>query len=191
VTPLHRRSLLTAVLLLSGAWTVPAAAQGVRAEVRSAVLLRALAYEAAFAGGSGEALLAVVGPESGPAADHADEAATGFARLVRRMRVASRPVRVIRVTHRSNASTISALRAQGVAAVYVAPGLDGLASAIAGGLSGRNATVMCVAGEIGNGCTLGVERYGSGSRIVLHIGAMRAAGLTFDARLLRLARVIR
>ena len=98
----------------------------------------------------------------------------------------SRKIRVDQMTGEVNAD---ALRRSNPAAIYVAQGNEGaLPVAAAAG----NAIVLCAdPGSVGKGCLVAVEADSGSSRLVVDLAGAEKKGRTFDARLLRLSRVIR
>ena len=173
--------------LLAQPLGVAEAQESVAPDLRAAILLRAIAYERGFSGADGPAVLAVVGSATGIAANDATDMVRAFRRLAGRRRVAGRQVRVVRIAHASVAGTRQALASQSVDIVYVAKGLNNVAQQ----LGGSRIVVCGDPGQVGQGCLLGIEAAEQGSRIVIDARAMRRAGLNFDARLLRLARIVR
>lgn len=186
--------LLYFVLVLIGGALLPARseAQDVAPQLRATILLRTLAYESHTAGGSGQLVFAVVGAPSGRSARDAAAMLDALRTLARRVTVADRRVRVVSVTHQSAARTASALDAAGADVVYVATGTSGLSAALSGAHRSRGRVVLCGdPGDVSNGCVLSVETAGRGSRPVVNVGHARRAGLEFNARVLRLSRVVR
>jgi hypothetical protein len=116
-----------------------------------------------------------------------------FQGLSQRLHVATRSLRVVFVSHRDLPSTRGELSRLAPQAVYFGIGLEPLAKATSDMLEPRHAVTMCGDGaELGEGCVLGVQAVdtGTGSELVVQLSLGRRAGLSFDARLLKLSRVL-
>lgn len=192
---LHASRALLA-LLVGGALAVSAGAtpvvraDEVPANLRAAILLRALGYERRLASGEGEIRLMVVSPQDGPGREEGTEMARAFHTLARRLRIADRPMRVSFLAAETREGALRAVRARRADVVYVARGLrlgaEGRALARQGHL------LVCGHPEaIAEGCVIGVELAQGRSRLVVHLPRAHAGRFRFDGRLLRLARVIR
>lgn len=167
------------------AWLLPpvALAQTVPSKLRAAILLRALQYEKVFASESSTAVIVVLAGAKG-AADGAD-----MAKIMRQLAEGATGSRKIRVEELSGEVSADALRRTNPAAIYVAEGNEGVLSIAA---SAGSAIVLCAdPGSVGKGCMVAVEAAGSSSRLVVDLAGAEKKGRTFDARLLRLSRVIR
>jgi hypothetical protein len=180
-----RGRTLAAVLLVLVGMIGPAlaAAQSIPSNLRAAILLRALQYEKVFASSQATATLLVLSGAAG-GKDGAEMAAA--LRQLAQAGAAARKVVIDEVRGESSAAEL-AKRAPTV--LYVAEGNEqalGVAAAVPG------AIVLCGdPGAVGKGCILSVEPFGSSSRLVVDTAAASKKGLTFDARMLRVARVIR
>jgi hypothetical protein len=99
---------------------------------------------------------------------------------------------VVSVVHETPAKTLADLHAQKAEIIYVASGLESLVAAIPPSDGEIKRIVVCADGaDVAQGCTLGVELDGDKPRLVLNLKQANAAGLRFDAGLLRLARIVR
>lgn len=172
----------TALLLASGL----AHAQGVPPELRAAVLVRALGYERGLRAGQGPVRLLVVSDASGRRdADAMEAAFRGFAA---RTTLGGRNLQVDRV---EVGDTAEVLR-HDPQVVYLANGTrEATARRIAGALPAGRIVVCGGASLVGQGCVLGVERAANRPRLIIHLTEAREAGLDWDSRLMRLARVLR
>lgn len=153
------------------------------AKLRAAILLRALQYEKTFSASSDPAVLVVLGGTKGKP-DGAE-----MVEAIRSIAAAATSNRKIVVKELSGGVTADALRALKPQVVYVALGDEG---AMAVAASVPLALVLC--GEpklVGSGCLMSVEAAGNSSRLVIDLAAAEKSGRTFDAKLLRLSRVIR
>ncbi|MFW5925107.1 MAG: YfiR family protein [Myxococcota bacterium] len=166
-----------------------ASAQELPPNLRAAILLRAVAYERHFGASSGDASLAVVDPGSGSGADHAAEMAQAFATLADKMRVADRRLHVLRVTGRSASKTARKLQRRNVELLYLAAPDDPVQRELAEHFAERQTLVLCR--KMAPGCMVSAEADGSRPRLVVDVGHTRASNLSFDSRVLRLARVVR
>jgi hypothetical protein len=177
-------------ILLLGATALAGAL--VPGALRSAIIVRSAGYERNFNERSGDAVFAVVVGKSGSAADDGRAMADTFTKLLRETRVGTRKGRVVTITHESGSRTNEELANSRAEIVYLASGLENLAAGIPAEVSGVKRILVCANGaDVGVGCTLGVELDGEKSRIVLNLKQANAAGLRFDAGLLRLARIVR
>jgi hypothetical protein len=182
-TPRRRIVLFAAWLCALFIPALVVAQSAVPSKLRAAILLRALQYEKAYAAGSGTATIVVLSGTKG-AADAAE-----MVSAMRALGSAGDKGRPFQVKEMSGDVSADALRAAKPAAVYVALGNEGALSMAAGA---ADALVLCGdPSAVGKGCLLSVEPAGSSSRLVVDLVAAEKAGRTFDARLLRLSRVIR
>jgi len=187
------RSMLVgcvALVLLGGLSVRHAAAAGLTAEqVRSVILMKALGYERTVSSRSGTLVVAVVVPGNGPAA--AEGAAMYDAlRLTPGNVVDGRSLQVRKVAFDSKDQVQSSLAKQGAEVVYVPEGMDDLSAS----LRDAGARLLILCGDptaVGKGCLMSVEAQSQGSRLVLDARGAEEAGFSFDARLLRLSRVVR
>ena len=178
------------ILLALALFALPAVAlaQTVPSELRAAILLRALRYERSFASSRDAARVVVVSTSSSGSRSDASAMADAFRKLGR-AQAAGRSLDVREVTISSASEGLSEVRGLSPKVVYVAPG----ANAISPGLARlRGTIVLCASGDdVKDGCMMSVEVAGESSRLVIDLPQATRAGLRFDARMLRLARVIR
>jgi hypothetical protein len=151
--------------------------------LRAAILLRALSYEKVFASSTSSAVIVVLGGTQG-ARDAAEMAAA-----LQKLGNAGASSRKLVVEEIRGDAAAADLTHLGAAAVYVA---DGNEAALPVATSLPGAIVLCGnPSGVGKGCMLSVEPSGRSSRLVVDLGAASKKGFTFDARMLRVARVIR
>ena len=161
-------------------WAGHVAAQEVPVALRTAILLRALAYEKGFASGSERAKIVVVG-----AGKASSEVAGVSAAISQLTESGGRKISVIKHAQDLTDEALKGLEAD---VVYVAAGSDA-SLAVA-----RRSKLVVLCGnprDVGKGCVLSVESAGRSSRLVIDLNEAERKGLRFDARMLRLARVIR
>ena len=182
-------STLVALVLFS---MTALAAELVPTPLRSAIIVRSAGYERGFADRSGEATLAVVAGKSGPSAEDGQAMVLVFSKLLRETKISGRKTRVVQVTHESASKTVSELKNQRAEVVYFARGLEDIVKDVPMRESGFARLLVCAnGGDMGEGCTLGVELAGQKPRLVLNVKQANAAGLRFDPQFLRLARIVR
>jgi hypothetical protein len=171
---------LAFVLLLGPAL---ASAQAIPGNLRAAILLRALEYEKVFASSKDPALLLVLtGP--GGARDGAEMTAA-----LKQLAQAGAGSRRVVIDEVKGASSTDDLMKRAPAVLYVADGNEAALSSLE---AIPKAIVLCGnPNAVGKGCMLSVEPFGTSSRLVVDTAAAGKKGLTFDARMLRVARVIR
>jgi hypothetical protein len=175
------RSVRALALVLCVLGASLAHAQAIPSNLRAAILLRALQYEKVFASSSETALVVVLvgsGSRDG----------TEMTAALKQLASAGAIPRKVSVEEVREANTPD-LQKKKPAVLYVAEGNEaalGAAAGVAGAL------VLC--GDpnvVGKGCVLSVEAAGSSSRLVIDLATASKKGFTFDARMLRVARVIR
>lgn len=167
------------------------AADGVPAELRGAIMAKALNYEKKSQAGSGKLVIGVVGPASGPGASDAKAMERALAQVARRG-IAERRASVVRITDVDPGAAASKMKGHGATVAYIASGMGSAGRSLAATLSARRMLVMCGdPNHVGAGCMLSVEPRGGTSQLVVDVGASTQAGYQFDARMLRLARVVR
>ena len=176
-------ALLLAVIV---GWTAAAAAEP-PAKLKALILLRAIAYESGFAGGSGEAVIAIVGPEGNRGAD---ELHAVFQKISQSATVADRKLHVVRIIGDKGADISAQIKRSKADVVVLGRGVEAVASAVA---APQGSILVCSdASGVGKGCVLGVGAGdGSGSKLVIDLPRAKAAGLRFNARMLALARVLK
>jgi hypothetical protein len=193
MTVFFRACALSCAVLASA--TLPpsgARAQVVEPDARAMVLLRALAYERGLARRSDDLRLVVLIGSSGAAARDGRAMKDAFAGLAQRVEVAGRRLRVIPVEHESARETLGAIRSARADVVYVAVGLDEVVGELGGLVASDRRVMICGdPGDVGEGCMMSVERHGRRMRVVMHLRLADAVGKSFDARLLRLSRIVR
>jgi len=181
------RTLALALALVGLALPVLGSAAAIPAQLRAAILLRALRYEAGFARGRDAVNLVVIGRQS--SSSDAQAMTQNFTQLGN-SDAAGRPVRVTMALVAADTDAAARVTATHAKIVYVAAGSESMLGRLSGLPSGT--IVLCADGaSVGSGCVLGVEQAGQQSRLVVDLGRATSAGLTFDARMLRLARVVR
>lgn len=160
--------------------------------LRSAIVVKSIAYERGFAERSGNAVIAVVVGKSGASAEDGRSMASVLGKVLAEMRVAGRKATVVQVVHESNTETVEALARHRAEVVYVASGLESVTPAIPPRHDQIRRIVVCADGTtVNGGCTLGVELEREKPRLVLNVRQANAAGLRFDPGLLKLARTVR
>ncbi|MFT3922236.1 MAG: YfiR family protein [Myxococcales bacterium] len=177
------RTARACLLLTCLALPCIALAQQVPAAIRAAILLRSLSYEKGFAAGTGPATVLVLSGSNGTS-DGNETAAS-----MKKLATSGGSTRQLRVeTSSSDASAAEAKRTK-AQVVYVASGNERALSELS---ELHHIIVLCgdPAG-IGKGCVLSVEVSGTSSRLVIDLARATKLGLQLDARILRLARVVR
>jgi hypothetical protein len=174
---------LLLALLVGPAFLGSAFAQAIPGNLRAAILLRALEYEKVFASSKEPALLLVL-TGSGGSRDGSEM--TAALKQLAQAGAGSRKVVIDEIKGDSNSAD---LMKRAPAVLYVADGNE----AVLGTLDAiPKAIVLCGnPSAVGKGCMLSVEPFGTSSRLVVDTTAAGKKGLTFDARMLRVARVIR
>lgn len=177
-------------LLQAGALTVHA--QAVPAELRAAILLRAVAYERNLAGGDGAVPMLVVRGSSGSAAADGRAMENALQALAARVRVAGRPLQIRGIELESPQQVASVASQIDAQIVYLPTGLEAYVRPLAG-LLGRQRRMLACGDPSGvtEGCVLSVEAGEPRARVVIHLRLAQALGLHFDARLLQLSRIVR
>ncbi len=177
--------LRLALTTLLAVVSVPVCAQ-VPSELRAAVLVRALGYERALRGGDGDIRLVVASDGSG--ASDADSMMQAFGDFAARSSLGGRRL----VVERADLSNVANVTRQDPHVVYVANGTGAAAARqIAHALPPGRIVVCGDTTLLGQGCVLAVERAASRARLVVHMPSTRRSGVDWDARLLRLARIVR
>jgi hypothetical protein len=171
--------LLLVLVLVPGL----ALAQAIPSNLRAAILLRALEYEKVFASNKDAALLLVLtGP--GGARDGSEMAVA-----LKQLAQAGAGSRKVVVDEVKGESTSADLMKRAPAVLYVAEGNEAVLASLE---AIPRAIVLCGnPNAVGKGCMMSVEPFGTSSRLVVDTAAAGKKGLTFDARMLRVARVIR
>jgi hypothetical protein len=183
--------LLLCWLLLGPVPHSIARAEPVSVGFRAAILLRALGYERRAATESGEFTLVVVGATQGPGMIDGRTMFETFSGLSHRLRIGARSINVVSLIHRDLGGTRSQLARLKPQGVYFASGLERVAEAAAETLEPLGTVTMCADGaELAEGCVLGVQQTDEGSVLVVHLARGKRSGLSFDPRMLRLARVL-
>ncbi len=106
--------------------------------------------------------------------------------------VAGMPARAIAQAFTTSDALASFARSQRAAAIYVCPGLEDLAAAIAGAARATH-TFSIATREVAvrGGLSVGILSHGSQLRLLVNLRAVQAEGAHLDPGLLRLAEVIR
>lgn len=173
-------------------WSPPVYAQSVPAERRAAIVLRAAVYERAFSSRRDDIQLVVIGGVEARSQADALQMGRAFRALARRLKVGKRSLRVSVAFPASSAAAVDLVREQSPDLVYVAIGLDDVNRALARDAGQGRRIITCGnVADVGRGCVLSVERNGKKARLVIDANGARRAGLRFDGRLLRLARLYR
>jgi hypothetical protein len=158
-------------------------AQTVPATLRAAILLRSLQYEKSFVTGAGEATLLVLGGAKG------DKDASEVLAPMKQLAGSNAAGRGLKIERAAGDGTADEVQKRAATVVYVATGGEHVLAELA---PLKGVVILC--GDpafVGKGCLLSVESAGSTSRLVIDVAGAEKAGLRFDARMLRLARVIR
>lgn len=176
--------------ILICAWVAvvaPVRAFHLDAKLRASIFLRVLGHERTLTAESGELVVAVVMPPEAPR--DAKQMAGALVTLGKKVRVAGRSLRVLLVEHKGEASTVEALLRNGVHALYLPAGSESLG----GALSRRSpAVTYCAQPQaVESGCMMAVETVTGRPRVVINLALAKKLGLDFDARLLRLARIVK
>ena len=183
---------LAALLLVSVSGS--AADAEVPAALRAAILIKAGGYERGFAGRSGTAVVAVVLGSSDESKADGTAVAAALESLLKKTKMGNRVGRVVRIAHASQSETNDKLHEINSEFVYIADGLEGIASTIPAKDGDVRRMVACSDGSKvskGGGCVLSVERSGEKSRLVVNLARANSVGLRFPPELLGLARVVR
>jgi hypothetical protein len=164
-------------------FSVAVHAQEIPIPLRAAILLRALGYEKGFASNSAPAQLVILGGRDGTAE------AGKFAQALSQLASSSGTGRKVVMSKLEREPTVEELRARPPTVIYVTSAND---AALATLKSLPVSVVLCGnPAHVGKGCILSVETFGQSSRLVIDLAEAQRKGLRFDARMLRLARVIR
>jgi hypothetical protein len=159
--------------------------------LRAAILVRSAGYERGFADRSGEAVILVVQLKSEASASDGDGMTKILSQLLKQAKIGGRRGRVVQITHESSAKTLEQIRSQRAEIVYFAAGLEQEIQNVPVRDTVPRILVCANGADVSRGCTLGVELDGDRPRLVLNLTQANAAGLRFDAGLLRLARIVR
>jgi hypothetical protein len=179
---LNRRVSAWLIVVCVLASSLSARAQEIPVPLRAAILLRALRYEKGFASGTSPAQLFVLGGRDGAEAAKVADALSQLA-------AADASGRKVVVSKLDRDPTLDELRAKAPAVIYVPSGAEATLSLVK---SLASSIVLCGNPvHVGKGCMLSVEPFGQSSRLVIDLAEAERKGLRFDARMLRLARVIR
>ncbi len=181
------------VLLALGAmlFTALSYAANVPHTLRGAIIVRSAGYERGFADRSGEAVILVVQLKSEASASDGDGMTKVLSQLSKQAKVGGRRGRVVQITHESSAKTLEQIRSHRAEIVYFAAGLEQEIQNVPVRDTVPRILVCANGADVSRGCTLGVELDGDRPRLVLNLTQANAAGLRFDAGLLRLARIVR
>lgn len=154
------------------------------ANLRAAILARALGYEKSFSSEKASATLLVI--SGGPGAADAKAVTAALEPFVRGGSV-GRPVALDSVD--LAAASIDELKRRGATVIFVPAGNREIYTKLADFL---RVIVLCSdPADVGQGCMLSVEVAGKTSRLVVDAVRAERAQVRFDARMLRLARVTR
>jgi hypothetical protein len=190
--PLIWFGCLAALLLMFVSVSSSAAGNEVPVALRAAIIMKATGYERGFAGRSGTAVVAVVLGSSDNAKADGAAVAAALESLFKKTKMGNRSGKVVRIEHVSQSETNSKLSEAKAELVYVADGLEGIASDIPAKDGSVRRIVACSDGsKVKGGCVLGVERSGEKSRLVVNLARANSVGLRFPPELLGLARVVR
>jgi hypothetical protein len=191
LSPLRALCLLLCWLLLGSVPPSIARAEPVSVGFRAAILLRALGYERRAASETGDFTLVVVGSTQGPGLIDGRTMFETFSGLSHRLRIGARAINVVSVVHRDLGGTRAQLARLKPHGVYFASGLERVAEDSEEVLAPLGVVTMCADGaELAEGCVLGVQQTEEGSVLVVHLARGKRSGLSFDPRMLRLARVV-
>jgi hypothetical protein len=178
-----------AIALLAG----PARAEeALPARNQALLLLRVLAYDRALRARAGEAATIGVAfrPGDGPSESARDAMVLELTKAAESFSVAGLPVRVVAVPW-ARGGPAPRLPAGPLAALYVAPGLESEAAAIARETRARKVlTFTVVRASVDAGLSVGLASRGSRAGLVLNRTGVRAEGADLDSALLAIAEVI-
>lgn len=170
--------------------TVATAETTVPLELQVDLLRRVVRFERGFAARARDQVkvLVVVRPRSG---DSESTAASLSKALEAARDIAGKPIQVSLHRFSSAALLKKAVLGAGAQIAYLPPGLEDDMDAIAAGLAGVPVITIATDGEqVDRGAVLGFELVSARPKIALNLGQARRQGLSFEADLLRLARVV-
>lgn len=186
---------LALAMTFAAALARPVGAQGmaVEAGLQVPILMKVLAYDRQFDAKAGAGL--TIGILYAPS-DSASSKATGqisdtlygFAgKTVRKV-----PIKYFQVEYTNAADLEAFVKAKGINAFYVAPGLDKALAAILKLAQARGITTLTGVPEyVKRGVSVGVGMGADKPQILINLASAKSEGSEFDANLLRIATVLR
>ena len=190
--PCTRIALL---LTIAAALARPAGAQGmaVEAGLQIPILMKVLAYDRQFdVRAAGTLTIGILYAPSDSASSKAtgqiSDTLYGFAgKTVRKV-----PIKYFQVEYTSAAELEAFVKAKGINAFYVAPGLDKALPAILRLAQARGITTLTgVPDYVKRGVAVGVGMGADKPQIIINLASAKSEGSEFDANLLRIATVLR
>ena len=173
------------VLIAAFALVVPllALAESVPINLQAAIFMRALAYEKGFVADTSPALILVLG------GGKAQKDATEMVAALRAFAGAGGAGRKTRIEEAPADLSLDELKKRAPQVLYVPQGAE---AALANVSTLPKTIVLCGSPEaVGKGCILSVRLVSGSSRILIDLPGAEGKGFKFDARLLRVAEVIR
>jgi hypothetical protein len=186
---LRLAAALLAVALLAGH---ARAEEALPARNQALLLLRVLAYDRALRGRAGEAATIGVAfrPGDGPSESARDAMVLELKRAAESFSVAGLPVRIVAIPW-ARGGPAPHLPADRLVALYVAPGLEAEAAAIARETRARQVlTFTMLRPSVEAGLSVGLVNRGSRAGLLLNRTAARAEGADLDSALLAIAEVV-
>lgn len=186
---------LALLLTIAAALARPAGAQGmaVEAGLQVPILMKVLAYDRQFdARAAGTLTIGILYAPSDSASSKAtgqiSDTLYGFAgKTVRKV-----PIKYFQVEYTSAAELEAFVKAKGINAFYVAPGLDKALPAILKLAQARGITTLTgVPDYVKRGVSVGVGMGADKPQIIINLASAKSEGSEFDANLLRIATVLR
>ncbi len=186
-------ALAPAALAASPDQPPPAAAAVVAPDRQVLVLVRALAYDGNLkARAGGEVTVGVLARGGHGDSEQMAEAISRALHALGATKVQGLPIRTIKLGYSTPAALAAAVRAEGVDALYVCPGLE---ADLPGILEvTRAAKVLSMAGsqeQLARGASVGVFPQEGKPTVFVNLPASRAEGAEFSSDLLRFAKVIK
>ncbi len=188
-------SRLALLLAAAAALAGPAGAQGmaVEAGLQIPILMKVLAYDRQFdVRAAGTLTIGILYAPSDSASSKAtgqiSDTLYGFAgKTVRKV-----PIKYFQVEYTSAAELEAFVKAKGINAFYVAPGLDKALPAILKLAQARGITTLTgVPDYVKRGVSVGVGMGADKPQIIINLASAKSEGSEFDANLLRIATVLR
>lgn len=186
---------LALLLTIAAALARPAGAQGmaVEAGLQIPILMKVLAYDRQFdVRAAGTLTIGILYAPSDSASSKAtgqiSDTLYGFAgKTVRKV-----PIKYFQVEYTSAAELEAFVKAKGINAFYVAPGLDKALPAILKLAQARGITTLTgVPDYVKRGVSVGVGMGADKPQIIINLASAKSEGSEFDANLLRIATVLR
>jgi hypothetical protein len=187
--------LLAAIALLAvvAASAAVAYAQEVSPDRQAIILVRALSYDGSLKSRAGSELVIAIVAKPGNAASEkaAGAALQAFGALVA-TRVQGLPVKAAALAYRGPAALDAAIKSQGIAALYLCPGLENdLDAILAVTRAQKRISIGAREDYVVKGVSLGVFAFEGRPTIHVNLGGSRSEGSEFGSDLLRLSKVIK